>query len=79
MPDYIYGDWVYFNNIIDAPTEHNNKLILNQEPYFYITSLSKLMDETFTSLSDLFVDKMIKEWHQSCGSVIKNCKMEQTK
>ena len=39
MSDYTYGDYVYFNNVIDAPKEHYNKFILNKEPYFYITSL----------------------------------------
>ena len=43
-----------------APKEHHNKLILNQEPDFYITSLSNLMDETLTLLPNLFVDKMVK-------------------
>ena len=60
MPDYIYCDYIYFNNSIDAPKEHNNNLILNQEPNLYITSLQKLMDDTFTSLPKLFFDYMIK-------------------
>ena len=61
MPSYTYGDYVYFNNNIDTPKEHHNHLILNQIPYFYITSLLKLMDGTFTSLPKLFVDEMIKK------------------
>ena len=60
MPGYNYGDHVYFNNNIDAPKEHNNHLILNQKSIFNITSLSKFMDDTFTSLPKLFVDEMIK-------------------
>ena len=60
MPYYTYADYVYFNNIVDAPKEHHNQFILNQEPYFYITSLSKLMDETWTLLPKLFVNKMVK-------------------
>ena len=30
MTAYTYGNYVYFNNIIDSPKEHHNKLILNQ-------------------------------------------------
>ena len=56
MPGYTYGDYVYFNNSIDKPKEHHNHLILNQNPIFCITSLSKLMDDTFTSLTKLFFD-----------------------
>ena len=48
MPSYIYGEYVYIINSIDAPKQHHNQLILNQEPDLYITALSKLMDETFT-------------------------------
>ena len=60
MKNYTYGDLIYFNNNIYTPKEHNNNFILNQKPYFYITSLSKLMDDTSTSLPKLFVDEMIK-------------------
>ena len=60
MPDYTYGDYVCFNNNIDAPKEHHNQFILNQEPYFYITSLSNLMDDTLTLLPRLFFNKMVK-------------------
>ena len=52
MPAYTYGDYMYFNNSIDAPKEHHNQLTLNQEADFYITSLSKLTDDTFTSLPE---------------------------
>ena len=60
MTYYTYDDYVYFNNSIDAPKEHHNHFILNQKPDFYITSLSKLMDDTFTSLPKLFVFEMKK-------------------
>ena len=60
MPAYTYGYNVYFNNIIDSTWEHHNQFILNQEPDFYVTSLSNFMYETFTLLSELFVDKMVK-------------------
>ena len=60
MPAYSYGDCVYFNNIIDAPKDHHNQFILNQEPCFYITSLFNLMDETLSLLPTLFVYKMVK-------------------
>ena len=59
MTGYTYADYNYFNNSIDEPKEHHNNLILNQKKYIYITSLSKLMDDTFKSLSKLFVDEMI--------------------
>ena len=74
MPDYTYGDCVYFNNNIDAPKEHHNQFILNQEPDFYIISLWNLMDETLTLLPKLFFNQMEKwmEEYQSCGSVMKN-------
>ena len=34
---------------------------MNQEPGFYITSISNLIDETLTFLPTLFVNKMIKK------------------
>ena len=74
MIAYNYGDYVYLNNNIDTPKEHHNIFIWNKKTDFYITSLSKLMDGTFTSLPKLFVDEMIKKDElpcQSCGSVIK--------
>ena len=82
MPSYTYGDFLFIYNIIDATKEHHNKFIFNQEPDFYIASLSKLMDGTFTLLPKLFFDKMIKTdelSYQSCGSVIKSCKIEPKK
>ena len=57
MTDYTYGGYVYFNTSIDSLKEHHNQLILNQEPYFYATSLSNFMDETLKFLSKLFIDK----------------------
>ena len=60
MPGYTYGDYVYFNNSIGEPKEHHNQLMLNDNPNCYITSLSKLTDDTFTSFPKLFVDEMIK-------------------
>ena len=57
MKAYNYGKYVYFNNSIDAPKEHHDGLILNQKPKLYITSLSKLMANSFTSLLKSFVDK----------------------
>ena len=57
MVSYTYGDYVYFSNNIDAPKEHHNQLILNQEPYFYITSLSNLMEATLTLLPKIFLIK----------------------
>ena len=56
MPGYTYSDYVYFNTSIDAPKDHNNILILNKKQNIYITSLLKLMDDTFTSLPKFFVD-----------------------
>ena len=34
MPAYNYGDYVYFNDNINTPNEHNNNLQLNQKPDF---------------------------------------------
>ena len=56
MPGYNYGDYVYFNNITDKPKEHHNHFILNNNPNFYITSLLKLVNDMFTSLTNLFAD-----------------------
>ena len=57
MPEYAYGDNVYFKNNIDTHNEHHNHLILNHIPDFYITSPSKLRDDKFTSLPKLFLIK----------------------
>ena len=62
MPSYTYGDYVYINNKYDAPEEHHIQSILKTHPDIYITSLSKLMDESLQYLPKLFVDKMIKYW-----------------
>ena len=34
MPAYNYGDYVYFNNNIDAPKENQNQFIFNQGQIF---------------------------------------------
>ena len=60
MPSYNYGEYVYFNNEKYAFEEHHIKSILKTKTNIYITSLSKLMDETMKYLPKLFVDKMIK-------------------
>ena len=61
MPALTYGDYVYFNKNIDTSKENHNHFIWNQNPYFYITSLPKLMNDTFKSLPKLFVDEMIND------------------
>ena len=43
------------------PNENHNNYILYQMPDFYITSPKKLMDDIFESLTNLFVDRMIKK------------------
>ena len=60
MTAFTYDDYVYFNNNIDAPKEHNNQFILNQELDLYITSLSNFMDGTLTLSPKLFVNKMVE-------------------
>ena len=55
---------------------------MNQEPDFYKTSLSNFMDEKLTLLPMLFFNRMIekdKPPYQSCGAIIKSCKMLQIK
>ena len=66
MPSYTYGGYVYINNIYDAPEEHHINSILNTHPDIYITSLSKLMDESLQDFHKLFVDKMTKTWMFEC-------------
>ena len=70
MPGYTYGDYVYFKNMTDEPKEHHIHMIFNKNPNFNITSLSKLMDYTVTSLPKLFVDEMIKKWMNSDIKVV---------
>ena len=43
---YIYRDYVYININYDVPEEHGIQLILKTQSDIYITSLSKLMDES---------------------------------
>ena len=79
MKAYNYGEYVYFNTSIDAPKEHHDRLILNQKPKLYITSLSKLMANSFTSSLKSFVDEIQKKMnqfpYQSWRSVIKSHQM----
>ena len=70
MPDYTYSDYVYFNSNINTTKKHHNHFILNQKPDFYITSLSKFIDDIFTLLPKLFFDKMIKKWMNSHIKVV---------
>ena len=60
MPDYTYGDYVYFRNMTDTPNEYHNNFIFNQIPDFHITSPFKLCDDIFESSPKLFVDKLKK-------------------
>ena len=62
MSYYTYGDYVYINNIYNAPEEQHIQSILETSPDLYLTSLSKLMDESLQDLPMLFVEKMIKTW-----------------
>ena len=59
IPDYTYGEYFYFKNMIDTPNEDHNNSILNHGPTFYIKPTFKLCDDMFESLSKLFVDKVI--------------------
>ena len=61
MVDYTYGGYVYFKNMTDTPNEHHNYSILNQIPYFNMTSPFKIIYDIFESLSKLFVDEMQKK------------------
>ena len=73
MSVYTYFDYIYFKIITDKSNGHHNHLILNQIPDFHITSPFKLSDDIFESLTNLFVDKMIKMDKitcSNCGSVI---------
>ena len=62
MPYYTYRDYVYINNEYDEPEEHHIKSILKTQPDIYITSLSKLVDESLQDFPELFVDRMIKTY-----------------
>ena len=53
---------MYINNESDAPEENRIHSILKTHPDIYITSLSKLVDESLQDLPKLFVDKNIKYW-----------------
>ena len=61
MEAYNYGYYVYFNNMTDTPKEHRNHIILKHIPDFYITSLLKLMDNIFESLTKFFVVRIFKK------------------
>ena len=60
MPDYTYGDYVYFNKKINALEEHHIQSILKTKTNIYPALLLKLMDEILKYLPKLFVDIMIK-------------------
>ena len=62
MPSYTYCDYVYINYNNDAPKEHHIQPTLKKKSDIYITSLSKLMGESLTYFTKLFVDKIIKKW-----------------
>ena len=47
MSAYIYGDYVYFNNMTDTPNKHHGRFILNQIPDLHITPRFKLCDDMF--------------------------------
>ena len=51
---------MYINNKNDTPGEYHIQSIFKTQPDIYITSLSKLMDESLKYLPELFFDKMIK-------------------
>ena len=57
---YTYGDYVYFKNMTYITNENHNNSILNQIHDMYITSPLKFMDKIFELLTNLFVDKMLK-------------------
>ena len=57
MSAYTYGDYDYFNNIIDTPEIHHLGFILNKIHAIYITYPLKTTEETFY-FSELFVLKI---------------------
>ena len=61
FPAYTYGDYVYFKYMNNTPNGDHNNFILNQIPYFHITSLLKLMYYIFQSLKNFFNDEMLKK------------------
>ena len=82
MTDYTYGNYVYFNNNIYAPKEHNNKFIFNQEPYFIYHYYQILWRRHWNCYLSYLLIKWLKMYDQTCqsrGSVIKRVKMEETK
>ena len=75
MTYYTYGDYVYINNIYDAPEEHHIHSILKTHPYIYITSLSKLMDESLQDLPELSFDIMIKYGFFNMSKLCLSCQI----
>ena len=70
MSAYKYGDYFYFKNTTNKPNKHHNHFILNQIPYFHITSPFKLRDDILESLPKLFVDKILKQWMKSYVQIV---------
>ena len=58
MAAHIYGDCVYFKNMIDTHNQHHDYFILNQIPGFHIIFPLKLMDDIFESFPKVFFDIM---------------------
>ena len=55
MPDYTSGDHFYFNNMTDEPEIRYIDFILDNIHYMYITSLLKILEETFVSFPKIIV------------------------
>ena len=70
MTAYTFGDYIFFDDIIDVPKEHYNQLALNKETRFYKTSLSNLMDKTLALLPKLFINEMMNLWMKSYNKVV---------
>ena len=61
IPSYTYVYCVYINKEYVAPEQHNIQSLFKTPSDMYITSLSKLMDESLQDLPKLFVHEIIKE------------------
>ena len=59
MPEFTFVDYVYFKENEKKPKIHHKNFILDQEPYFTITSELSLLENKLKSLTTLFVKSLV--------------------
>ena len=71
MPDFICGDYVYFNYNDEIPKNHHKHFIMKQEPQFNITYPMRLLEEKWKHFQKCLF-KILDPWILKMSKLLQN-------